>query len=462
MAGDKLYRRGSLRWYLLGTLTAIELLMSFSFLGYFHFEPISVTIAYIPVLLTGALLGPAESLAVGGVFGLASMWKASASYIAEFDKLFSPVMSGRPLESVILSVGTRMAFGLIVGLLYYGARKSRRQLAWVAVISFFGPNIHSALVYSALWAFFPETGYTTLDALKGFTGINGIFTDLASAAVVLIVWFFLNSERCGKFFARVSAINENRVGERYNWVSLAIVIIVTILSSVAVAIYFVNRMDSSLDRHGVVLTEVERGDLLHLQIQFLIGVMAMMVLVIIFLIFNRRYTTSMDREAMLDTLTGVMNRRSFFRVCNRALRNMAREEEHGCYFIMMDVDKFKEVNDVYGHPEGDRVLKEVAKELETAFDKRGMVGRIGGDEFAVLLRQVPDVESLEMWIKALQERIDGLKIGDGGVSCSMGVQPVSEGKTAETLYKEADKLLYMAKKGGKGMYILGAKATGAE
>ena len=65
--------------YVLGALLAIELLMSFSFLGYFHVEPISVTIAYLPVLLAGALLGPMEATAVGTVFGLTSMWKASAS-----------------------------------------------------------------------------------------------------------------------------------------------------------------------------------------------------------------------------------------------------------------------------------------------------------------------------------------------------------------------------------------------
>ncbi len=81
---------GSVRWYVLGVLVAIELLMSFSFLGYIHVEPISVTFAYIPVLLAGALLGPLEATLVGTVFGLASMWKASADYVMDFDQLFSP------------------------------------------------------------------------------------------------------------------------------------------------------------------------------------------------------------------------------------------------------------------------------------------------------------------------------------------------------------------------------------
>lgn len=122
---------GSVRWYVLGVLVAIELLMSFSFLGYIHVEPISVTFAYIPVLLAGALLGPLEATLVGTVFGLASMWKASAYYVMDFDQLFSPFLSGRPLESFLLSVGARTLFGLVVGMLYLAGRKSRFSGFWV-------------------------------------------------------------------------------------------------------------------------------------------------------------------------------------------------------------------------------------------------------------------------------------------------------------------------------------------
>ena len=76
-------KMGTIQWYLLGTLVAVELLMSFSFLGYIHIEPISITTAYLPVMAAGVLLGPLESMAVGAVFGLASMWKASADYVSD-------------------------------------------------------------------------------------------------------------------------------------------------------------------------------------------------------------------------------------------------------------------------------------------------------------------------------------------------------------------------------------------
>ena len=83
--------RWGIHGYMLAALIAIELLMSFSFLGYLHVEPISITFSYIPVLLGGALLGPLDSTILGVVFGLASMWKASASYVMPLDQLFSPL-----------------------------------------------------------------------------------------------------------------------------------------------------------------------------------------------------------------------------------------------------------------------------------------------------------------------------------------------------------------------------------
>lgn len=76
--------------YLLIALIAVELFMSFSFLGYIHIEPISLTFVYIPVLVAGCIMGPKESALVGAVFGLASMWKASAFYVGAGDGVFSP------------------------------------------------------------------------------------------------------------------------------------------------------------------------------------------------------------------------------------------------------------------------------------------------------------------------------------------------------------------------------------
>ncbi|MEI3204017.1 MAG: hypothetical protein V8S73_05125 [Lachnospiraceae bacterium] len=95
---EKVKRRSGFRRYILSFLIALELLMFFTFLGYIHIPPISITFAYIPVLIGACVLGPAETTILGAVFGLASMYKASFNYVMANDKIFSPFMSGLPLE----------------------------------------------------------------------------------------------------------------------------------------------------------------------------------------------------------------------------------------------------------------------------------------------------------------------------------------------------------------------------
>ncbi len=443
------------RLYLLGTLVAVELLMSFSFLGYFHTEPISITIAYLPVLAAGALLGPLESTLLGAVFGLASMWKASASYIAVFDQLFSPLMSGHPVKSVLLSVGSRALFGLLAGLLYQLARQRKHPALWVGVVSYLGPYLHSALVYSAMWAFSPETGYTPLDTLRSFLAPGNIVESLVTAALVVLVWRGAQSRVWRLFLARVEAARSFRLGERYHVLSLVAIILLALLSSVAVAFYFVDRMEIALEVQGISLTDAEYADLLHLQVQFLIGILAMMALLVIFLIFNRRYSTFMDREARTDPLTGAMNRRAFFQSCAKALRGFTPQGEDTGYFIMVDMDRFKEINDRYGHPEGDQVLKYAVLELEDAFGRDGLIGRVGGDEFALLLYTPIPREALERSLRQFQERLRRSQLDGRPISCSIGAHPITPSRTVDDLYRDADRLLYLAKQCGRDQFVIG-------
>ncbi|HJB17113.1 MAG TPA: ECF transporter S component [Candidatus Blautia excrementipullorum] len=132
--------------YIFCALIAIELFMSFSFLGYIHIAPISLTFAYIPVLIAGCIFGPKEGFFVGAVFGLASMWKASAFYVGEGDAIFSPAMSGKPVESILLSVGARALFGFLVGLMYDFARKSRYPKTGIVLVSTIGRSVHTFCV----------------------------------------------------------------------------------------------------------------------------------------------------------------------------------------------------------------------------------------------------------------------------------------------------------------------------
>ena len=122
---------------------------------------------------------------------------------------------------------------------------------------------------------------------------------------------------------------------------------------------------------------------------------------------------------------------------------------------MLDIDDFKMINDVYGHPAGDGVLKEVAGYMKKIFGGKGVFGRLGGDEFAGLVSQPVTKEEIEGLLNELKEGIGRIQVGDKKITCSIGVIPAEKEYSMESLYKNADRLLYEAKKKGKDRFVFG-------
>lgn len=121
--------------------------------------------------------------------------------------------------------------------------------------------------------------------------------------------------------------------------------------------------------------------------------------------------------------------------------------------FIIDIDNFKTVNGTYGHPYGDHVLKETALKMQDAFHGAGKLGRIGGDEFAVILSGRMDGERAAMLGERLIRETGGIGRHDRGIGtrCSIGI--CWSGRydlTYGQLYREADKALYEAKSKGKG------------
>lgn len=153
-----------------------------------------------------------------------------------------------------------------------------------------------------------------------------------------------------------------------------------------------------------------------------------------------------------DPLTGILNKTVFQRRIELHLAEAGEETA----LLILDLDDFKSVNDLHGHPCGDYVLKETALELQAHFPEAVGVGRIGGDEFAVALSGVSSgaikstAEQLIQDISRIRWRGQPL-----GACCSLGVCRTSRpGVTYEALYGEADRALYQAKAEGKGRCLL--------
>ncbi len=445
------FNKNSMRLYLLLAFISLELLMSFSFLGYIHIEPISITIAYIPVMLAGAILGIPDAVVVGAVFGLSSMWKAGANYVQPVDQLFSPFMSGYPIESLILSIGSRMLFGLLIGVLFFLAKRIRFTWLWVCMVAFFGKLLHAFLVYGCMGLFFPESGYSAASALQNIATPSDLATNLLTSLIVLLFWRLAQSKMWQQFYSKIQKVQLQKWGEHYHKLFITIVVLLAIVFSMFVGIYFVNRMDRVLSESGIVLSDTNYADLLHLQTQFLIGVLAIMMLIAIILLFNRQYVTYIVREADVDQLTGVMTRTAFFRVCQKALIS---DSDLKGYFVMFDLDYFKQINDQYGHPKGDQILRDVAWRLREIFGQYGPTGRLGGDEFAVFLQPPFSKDMLETNLNLFLDSIHNIDSGLHTLSCSIGVTPVKAGKKIDELYQEADGALYRAKQQGRGCYVI--------
>lgn len=169
------------------------------------------------------------------------------------------------------------------------------------------------------------------------------------------------------------------------------------------------------------------------------------------LTYNNIFELNVANETMLrhqaehDPLTGIINRGAF-----NQLKEAFKIKSEPLILMIIDVDKFKLVNDGYGHETGDRVLKKVAGLLEESFRSTDFPARIGGDEFAVIVTNAaPDMKSIiEDKVKAMNEVLQHPEDGLPEVSLSVGAA-YSESGFPDDLYKQADAALYDVKEHGR-------------
>jgi diguanylate cyclase (GGDEF)-like protein len=170
---------------------------------------------------------------------------------------------------------------------------------------------------------------------------------------------------------------------------------------------------------------------------------------------QRASADRIDRMARFDTLTGLPNRLQVNETLQRA---MSDAEQWGgrCAFMMIDLDRFKAVNDTLGHPIGDRLLGRVSERLAHLMGSGEMCGRLGGDEFAVVVRDGSDITRIEALARRIIETLSQPYEVDQhtlyiGASVGLAVGP-RDGRTAEMLIRSADLALYRAKDAGRGVY----------
>jgi diguanylate cyclase (GGDEF)-like protein/PAS domain S-box-containing protein len=172
---------------------------------------------------------------------------------------------------------------------------------------------------------------------------------------------------------------------------------------------------------------------------------------------RKRLEQELERQARTDVLTGAASRRHFFTRAEEAIR-LARRYSHPLSLLMLDLDHFKRVNDTHGHQVGDLVLKALVQLAWQTLRKVDVLGRIGGEEFAILMPET-DAEQAFQVAERLRQAVDAAKVPFNGGSVrftvSIGVATLTDGDTSiGVLLSRADGALYEAKRTGRNRVVV--------
>ncbi|PYV14076.1 MAG: hypothetical protein DMG21_19355 [Acidobacteria bacterium] len=183
---------------------------------------------------------------------------------------------------------------------------------------------------------------------------------------------------------------------------------------------------------------------------------------------NLRFLERMKEQANVDELTNLYNRRFLEEYAHKQLA-MASRKEKPLGVIMMDLDHFKEFNDVYGHEVGDRILREFSKTVTHAMRETNLAARYGGEEFVVLLPDT-DLASCLLVAERIRKAVQKMVVPSGTdkplpvITVSLGIAVYPEhAKTFEELIHSSDKALYDSKRAGRNrvsVYMAPAETAG--
>lgn len=164
---------------------------------------------------------------------------------------------------------------------------------------------------------------------------------------------------------------------------------------------------------------------------------------------RRRFQSLSERDA----LTALSNHTRFFELADKTMR-LSRQKHIPYTLVLADIDHFKRVNDRHGHQAGDVVLRRVAARLREHFSKKGIIGRIGGEEFGIALPGVPP-DSAHAMLESFRRSLSALRHDDDAiaVTLSFGVAAPRDDESITSVRERADQALYEAKRAGRDRIV---------
>ena len=183
------------------------------------------------------------------------------------------------------------------------------------------------------------------------------------------------------------------------------------------------------------------------------GLLALVALMLLTLVLTRpllrafRWTEEQASEARIDSLTGLANRRALEEILAAEI-SRAHRFAHQLTIVLLDLDRFKEINDSFGHAAGDVMLRAVSRLLTSLARQGDTVARWGGEEFVVVLPET-DLAGAQRFAERLRRTIEAHAVGEMKTSASCGVTTMLPEDSVEELMGAADQALYLAKSNGR-------------
>jgi diguanylate cyclase (GGDEF)-like protein len=183
------------------------------------------------------------------------------------------------------------------------------------------------------------------------------------------------------------------------------------------------------------------------------GLLALVALMLLTFVLARpllrafRWTEEQASEARIDALTGLANRRALEEILAAEI-SRAQRFEHQLAVVLLDLDRFKEINDSFGHAAGDLMLRTVSRLLTSLARQGDTVARWGGEEFVVVLPET-DLEGARRFAERLRRTIEANPVGEMKTSASCGVATMLPEDSVDPLLGAADQALYQAKSNGR-------------
>ncbi len=170
-----------------------------------------------------------------------------------------------------------------------------------------------------------------------------------------------------------------------------------------------------------------------------------------------RYHEEIYRLMMTDALTSALNKRAFSEALPREVAR-AQRYKRPLSIVLFDIDHFKKINDTYGHVAGDSVLRQLAGLVRPRIREHDLFGRVGGEEFALLLPEV-DIHGARVVAEKIRQAIESarfiIKEESFSATVSLGCATLPEtGGVGDKLYEKADQALYAAKQGGRNRVVV--------